>query len=210
MKKDLNYTDKIICEIDRAIRMNLGLLKPKKVAVKASYNDLTSEEKKISARLMRINHTGEICAQGLYQGQALSSQSREISRIMKKAAEEETDHLIWCEARLDELGSRVSYLNPLFYLGSFLIGSLAGVFGDKVNLGLVAATEDGVAKHLQSHLDKLPDADQRSKEILSRMKEDEKRHADRALAAGGHQYPTFIRGLMTLASKIMTKTTYWF
>ena len=210
MKKELNYTDKIICEIDRAIRMNLGLLKPKKVAVKASYNDLTSEDKKISARLMRINHTGEICAQGLYQGQALSSQSQAISGIMKKAAEEETDHLIWCETRLDELGSRVSYLNPLFYLGSFLIGSLAGVFGDKVNLGLVAATEDGVAKHLQDHLDKLPDADQRSKKILSRMKEDEKRHADRALAAGGHHYPTFIRGLMTLASKIMTKTTYWF
>ena len=142
MKKELNYTDKIICEIDRAIRMNLGLLKPKKIAVKANCNDLTSEDKKISARLMRINHTGEICAQGLYQGQALSSQSREISGIMKKAAEEETDHLIWCEARLHELGSRVSYLNPLFYLGSFLIGSLAGVFGDKVNLGLVAATED--------------------------------------------------------------------
>ena len=94
MRNELNYTDKIICEIDRAIRMNLGLLKPKKVAVKANYNDLTSEDKKTSARLMRINHTGEICAQGLYQGQALSSQSQEISGIMKKAAEEETDHLI--------------------------------------------------------------------------------------------------------------------
>lgn len=209
MKKELNYTDRIICEIDRAIRMNMGLLKPKKVAVKANYNDLTSEDKKISARLMRINHTGEICAQGLYQAQALSSKNPEISGMMKEAAEEEIDHLIWCEARLHELESRVSYLNPFFYLGSFLIGSVAGVFGDKVNLGLVSATEDGVAKHLQSHLDKLPDADQRSKEILSRMKEDEERHADRALEAGGYQYPAFIRGLMTLASKIMTKTTYW-
>ena len=209
MRNELNHTDKIICGIDRAIRMNIGLLKPNKALVKDKYIDLTSNDRKASARLMRINHTGEICAQGLYQGQAFSTQSTEISKLMKKAAEEETDHLIWCETRLFELGSRVSYLNPLFYLGSFLIGSIAGVLGDKVNLGLVAATEDGVAKHLQSHLDKLPETDLRSREILSRMKEDEKRHADSALTAGAHQFPPLVKGLMTWASKIMTKTTYW-
>ncbi|MAI42555.1 MAG: 2-polyprenyl-3-methyl-6-methoxy-1,4-benzoquinone monooxygenase [Candidatus Azotimanducaceae bacterium] len=211
MKSKLNTTDKFICELDRAIRINIGLLSTFKPGPVKTYKNikLTSEDRKTSARLMRINHTGEICAQALYQGQAISTKSPEISQMMKRAAEEETDHLIWCEVRLRELESRVSYLNPIFYLGSFLIGTLAGTLGDKINLGLVAATEDGVVKHLQDHLEKLPEKDDRSREILLRMKEDEKQHADKAIAAGAQQYPTLVKGLMNWASKIMTRTTYW-
>ena len=211
MKSKLNATDKFICELDRAIRINIGLLSTFKPGPVKTYKNikLTSEDRKISARLMRINHTGEICAQALYQGQAISTKNPEISQMMKRAAEEETDHLIWCEVRLRELESRVSYLNPIFYLGSFLIGTLAGTLGDKINLGLVAATENGVVKHLQDHLEKLPEKDDRSREILLRMKEDEKQHADKAIAAGAQQYPALVKGLMNWASKIMTRTTYW-
>ena len=158
---------------------------------------------------MRVNHTGEVCAQALYYGQALTARSSRTARSMEQAATEETDHLSWCEERLRQLDSRVSYLNPIWYGSSFCMGMVTGLLGDKINLGFVAATEDQVCIHLTDHLEKLPEADSKSKAILTKMKEDEYRHQQDALKAGGATFPTPVKKVMTLVSKLMTRTTYW-
>ena len=158
---------------------------------------------------MRINHVGEICAQALYQSQALTSRSPEIRKKMKQASEEEIDHLAWCEQRLGELGGRKSYLNPIWYAGSFAIGTAAGLAGDKWNLGFVAETEKQVVEHLDGHLGKLPKSDVRSREVVSQMKEDEAKHAEEAVDAGAAELPPPVRSLMKIASGIMTRTAYW-
>lgn len=170
---------------------------------------LDTEQRKQSAALMRINHAGEICAQALYHGQGVVSRSEEVQQKMHVAAIEEGDHLSWCRQRLTELGSHPSYLNPLWYAGSFCIGMVAGMIGDKWSLGFVAETETQVILHLQSHLHTLPANDQRSYAILQQMEADETRHRDEAVDLGANELPSVIRKGMALASKVMVKTAYW-
>lgn len=168
---------------------------------------LSEEERGLSASLMRINHTGEICAQALYQGQALTAKLAEVREEMEQAAQEEVDHLAWCEKRIQELDSRTSYLNPIFYALSFGVGATAGAISDKISLGFVAATEEQVCKHLQDHQKQLPAADTESRAIIDQMLADEEKHGHAALKAGGTEFPKEIKQIMTFVSKVMTKTT---
>jgi ubiquinone biosynthesis monooxygenase Coq7 len=204
-------TDHLIMGISRALDTLFIKPAPNRdyPAKSADPEALSDQEKLESSRYMRVNHVGEICAQALYQSQALTAQDKSISEQMKQAAQEETDHLSWCEQRIDELGGRKSLLNPLWYAGSFAFGTLAGITGDKWNLGFVAETERQVVNHLEDHLGKLPENDLRSKEIVARMQKDESLHAEQAVAAGAAELPPPARLLMKCASKIMTKTAYW-
>ena len=158
---------------------------------------------------MRINHAGEISAQALYKAQAMTAIDDELKDTMKQSAYEESSHLKWCERRLDELGGRTSYLSPIWYFGSFGIGVVAGCFGDKLNLGFIAETEHQVVKHLDSHLEQLPKNDERSRAILEQMRKDELHHAKTAETSGAKNLPKEVRFIMTLVSKIMTKTAYY-
>ncbi|MDG4553033.1 MAG: 2-polyprenyl-3-methyl-6-methoxy-1,4-benzoquinone monooxygenase [Candidatus Competibacter sp.] len=171
--------------------------------------ELPPEARQQAGRLMRVNHTGEVCAQALYQGQALTARLDAVRDRMERASGEENDHLAWCEARLKELGSHPSVLNPLFYAGAFTIGALAGKAGDRWSLGFVAETERQVVQHLNTHLERLPAEDRPSQAILEQMREDEARHAADALAAGGARLPLPVRALMRGMSRVMTRTTYW-
>jgi ubiquinone biosynthesis monooxygenase Coq7 len=161
-----------------------------------------------AAALMRVNHSGEICAQALYQGQALTARDSHARAALEAAAQEETEHLAWTERRIEELGGRKSLLNPLWYAGSFAIGAAAGLLGDRWNLGFLAETERQVVAHLESHLDGLPAADDRSREIVAQMREDETRHAGTAVAHGGAELPAPVKTAMRLASRVMTRTAY--
>ena len=161
------------------------------------------------AGLMRVNHSGEVCAQALYHGQALTAKLPNVRREMEQAAIEEQDHLAWCEDRLKELDSHTSLLNPVWYGLSFGMGAIAGIAGDKYSLGFVAETERQVSQHLQQHLQQLPEHDQRSRQILEQMNQDELHHRDTALHAGGVELPAPVRFTMTAISKIMTKTSYY-
>lgn len=172
--------------------------------------ELDDTERRHVAGLMRVNHAGEVAAQGLYQGQALTARLPQVRDKMERAALEENDHLAWCKERLDELGAPTSRLNPLWYLGSVAIGAAAGAAGDKWSLGFVAETEHQVMAHLDRHLAELPAQDARSRAILEQMKVDEGGHATTALCAGGAALPRPIRALMGLTSKIMTRTSYRF
>jgi len=176
---------------------------------KSSDAELTEAERKASAGYMRVNHVGEVCAQALYQSQALTAKNPETREKMQQAAAEETDHLAWCEQRLEELNDRKSVLNPIWYSGSFVIGSLAGLAGDKWNLGFVAETERQVVAHLEDHLTALPEADQRSREVVSQMRDDEAAHAEMAVSAGAASLPSPLQGAMRMVSRIMTRTAYW-
>ena len=157
---------------------------------------------------MRVNHVGEVCAQALYQAQALTARTPELRRQMDQAAREETDHLAWTEQRLRELGDRTSLLNPLWYAGAFAIGLVAGRMGDAVSLGFVVETERQVEQHLAGHLDRLPVQDARSREIVAQMQVDERRHADAARDAGGVELPRLARWLMRSAARVMTTTAH--
>ncbi len=161
------------------------------------------------AGLMRVDHAGEVCAQALYQGQALTARLEEVRERMEQAAAEENDHLAWCEARLRELGSRPSLLNPFWYAGALAIGAAAGLAGDRWSLGFVAETERQVVEHVEGHIRRLPPEDRRSRAILEQMKIDEGRHATGALEAGGAELPAPVRGLMRLASRVMTTVAYY-
>ena len=166
------------------------------------------EDKRHAACLMRINHTGEVCAQALYQGQAATARDPAVKQAMQHSAEEEVDHLAWCEQRLKELDSQPSVLNPLFYTGSWLMGAAAGLAGDRISLGFVAATEDQVCEHLREHLEKLPESDERSRAILEQMLSDEAAHASKAIEAGGQVFPPPVKRLMSAMSQVMTRSTY--
>jgi len=168
-----------------------------------------SQQKRHSAGLMRINHCGEVCAQALYQGQALTAKLPEVREKMEQAAAEENDHLQWCADRLKDLDSRTSILNPIWYAGSFSIGAVAGLLGDKWSLGFVAETEYQVVRHLQSHLDQLPTNDKKSKAVIEQMKEDELHHATAAIEAGGAELPVPVKLAMRGIAKLMTKSVYW-
>ena len=171
--------------------------------------ELSDEEKRLAAGLMRVNHCGEICAQALYQGQALMSKDEGIKRALEGAAHEETEHLAWTERRIAELGGRKSLLNPLWYGGSLAVGVLVARCGDGVNLGFLAETERQVEAHLKSHLERLPAHDLRSREIVEQMKVDEVAHAETALNLGAIELPAPVKAAMKATSKIMTGVAYW-
>jgi ubiquinone biosynthesis monooxygenase Coq7 len=169
---------------------------------------LSEAEKQHAAGLMRINHSGEVCAQALYAGQAFTARNPEAQKALLAAADEETEHLAWCERRLNELGSHKSFLNPFWYAGSFALGAVAGALGDKWNLGFLAETERQVEGHLDSHLDKLPPQDAKSRAVVEQMKIDEIKHADTAIAHGGAELPGPVKQAMRLTSKILTLAAY--
>lgn len=209
-----NYStaDHLLINADQALRTLLGrplVTERSNPSGQIPEAEMSAEECAETARLMRINHTGEVCAQALYQGQALTAKLPEIRERMERAAFEENDHLAWCETRLQELGGRKSLLNPIWYGGSFTIGAVAGVAGDKWSLGFVAETEHQVEAHLNGHLDRLPPQDEKSRAILQQMKQDEVQHADMALAAGGVKLPWVIRQGMKVTAKVMTGSVYW-
>lgn len=211
--KTRNYTlgDQIALGLDQALRTVFGRPHTTERANPAADIDdceLDGNEREHVAGLMRINHVGEVCAQALYQGQAATAKLDTVRAKMQRAAEEENDHLDWCETRLDELGSHKSYLNPLWYAGSFAIGAAAGMAGDKWSLGFVVETERQVIKHLEGHLQQLPQQDQKSRAVLEQMKVDEAHHATTALQAGGAELPLPVKGAMKLMSKVMTTTAY--
>lgn len=170
---------------------------------------LNDTERRLSEGLMRVNHAGEVSAQALYQGQAITARNPEITSSLQQSAVEEVDHLAWCETRIMELGGHTSYLNPLWYLGSFSLGVLAGLAGDRWNLGFVAETEKQVVEHLQGHMQRLPANDLKSQAILRQMAIDEARHGSIALDIGGAELPVPIKTAMRFCSRIMTGTAYW-
>ncbi len=215
----LSLLDQLISELDQSLRTvhTLAPTTERQYPAQDLDNDrkqsesnnvkLNESERKLSARLMRINHAGEVSAQGLYRGQSLTAKREDTRKQMERSAMEENDHLNWCERRLNELDSRKSIFGGVWYWGSFAMGAGAGLVGDKWSLGFVKETEDQVVRHLKEHLEKLPANDQRSRVILEQMKIDEAHHADVAVEAGASQLPLPIRKvLMPLMSKVMTKT----
>jgi ubiquinone biosynthesis monooxygenase Coq7 len=170
--------------------------------------DLDAAQRSLAAALMRVNHAGEICAQALYQGQALTARDSSARAALEQAAQEETEHLAWTERRIAELGGQKSLLNPLWYAGSFAIGAASGLLGDKWNLGFLAETERQVVRHLEGHLGRLPADDRKSRAIVEQMREDEARHATSALKHGGAELPAPVRAAMQVSSKVMTGTAF--
>lgn len=203
--------DRLLMQLDAAARTLLPFsghpTRPSPATLKEDA-PMTEAETRHVAGLMRINHTGEVCAQALYQGQALTARLSRVRESMHKAADEEIDHLAWCEQRLKQLDSHTSVLNPLFYGLSFGLGATAGMISDRVSLGFVAATEDQVCRHLDEHLAQLPPQDEKTRAILHTMREDEAQHATGAIEAGGLRFPAPIKFGMRLMSKVMTATTY--
>lgn len=212
--------DRLIIAFDRGLRTLLarpqsrreypGLKHPDVEYLVASVPDTQQDaQKKHVAALMRVNHCGEICAQALYSGQSLTARNPQIVNALEQAAQEETDHLAWCEQRIQELGGRKSLLNPLWYGGSFALGMVSGALGDKWNLGFLAETERQVGKHLESHLAQLPETDDKSRAVLAQMHRDETLHAENAKRHGAAELPKPVKSLMRFASKIMTRTSYY-
>ena len=202
--------DRLIIGFDRALRTLCGpavSLRPVP-GENLPFPELSVAEKRHAAALMRVNHSGEICAQALYQGQALTARDTAARETLERAAAEETEHLAWTAQRIDELGGRVSVLNPFFYAGSFAIGALSGLLGDKWNMGFLAETERQVEGHLDGHLDQLPVQDEKSRAIVAQMKEDEARHAQTALAHGAAELPEPVKQAMRMSSRVMTASTY--
>ena len=210
--RNFSPVDQLLINVDQAVRTLFGQPKvtertnPASGIEEAEMDDKTRDH---TARLMRINHTGEVCAQALYQGQALTAKLPDVRKNMERAAAEENDHLDWCESRLKELGSRTSLLNPVWFAGSFAIGAAAGLAGDKWSLGFVGETERQVEGHLDGHLQQIPESDQKTRAILEQMKEDEIHHGETAMEAGGAELPKPIKQAMKLTSKIMTGTVYY-
>lgn len=210
--RQLSLNDKLIMLADNALKTLAGGYQVTERAKPGDIEpdrELTPEEQKHAAGLMRINHCGEVCAQALYQGQALTARLPDVREKMEQAAAEENDHLEWCYQRLKQLDNRTSLFNPLWYAGSFTIGAVAGAMGDKWSLGFVAETEHQVVRHLESHLQKLPEKDHQSRAILEQMKIDEMEHATTAIAAGGAALPAPIKSMMHLMGKVMTSTVYY-
>ncbi len=206
-----SFSDRLFGEIDRAIKV---LAAPAKSArpLPAGLDPrpaLDAPERQQSARLMRVNHAGEVAAQALYQGQALTARDPAVAASLRRAAEEEQDHLAWCRQRLEELGGRTSLLDPLWYFGSFALGAAAGMLGDALSLGFIAEPEAEVEAHLRTHLTRLPAADRRSLGILEQMTHDEARHGADAVAMGAKPLPPPIRTLMRYCGRALTRSSYW-
>lgn len=205
----MSLIDRFIIEFDTALRSVVGGANAgRPIPGSDSNNALDSEEREHAAGLMRVNHVGEVCAQALYQSQKLLARNSQIQEMLDRSGQEEMDHLAWCETRLKELGSHTSYLNPFWYAGSFAIGLVAGLAGDRWSLGFVAETEKQVENHLESHLKKLPELDHRSRAIVDQMRIDEIAHGQAALQAGGASLPESIQKIMQAMSKLMTTTAY--
>lgn len=212
MQRAYSTADALIGHADRVLRTLSGHAKTTGRANPAdNVNgiELTNDESKLSAQLMRVNHAGEVAAQALYQGQALTAQNKSVQDKLKQAAEEENDHLAWCKKRVNELGEHTSILDPLWYAGSLTIGAAAGLAGDKWNLGFLAETEKQVVNHIEEHLNKLPDNDDKTRAILEQMHTDESEHATTAIENGAVELPDLVKQGMKLVSKIMTKASYW-
>jgi len=171
--------------------------------------ELDARQKSHAAGLMRVNHAGEVCAQALYQGHAAVARDKTVEAQMQRAADEEFDHLAWCEERIHELGEEVSKLSPFWYAGAFAIGAASGILGDKWSLGFIAETEKQVCAHLDSHLDALPAEDAKSRAIVEQMRDEEEEHGDNAIDAGAADLPAPVKRLMQITAKVMTKTAYW-
>jgi len=212
MSRHLSPIDQLITSFDQGVRTLFGkpdITERPNPATTEAEGELKETEKKLSARLMRINHSGEVAAQALYQGQAITARDENVKEQMQRSAQEEYDHLDWCEKRVKELGSHTSYLNPLVYTGSLAIGALAGAIGDKWSLGFVVETEKQVGKHLEDHLSRLPMNDHKSRAVLEQMDIDEAHHADVAKQAGAAELPPPVKTAMKFTSKLMTKSVYW-
>lgn len=203
--------DSLILSFDRALNALFAPAHAARPSPAATVEEapLTPEEKAKSAALLRVDHSGEICAQALYQGQAWSAGNSALREKLASAAQEETEHLAWCEQRIAELGGRKSFLNPIWYAGSFAIGAIAGARGDRWNLGFLAETERQVERHLAGHINRLPVADLKSRVLLDQMRYDEAKHAGMAQAEGAATLPWPIRNGMRAASKVMTAVAYW-
>lgn len=212
LSRHYDAIDLLIVQVDRFIAavkgQNVPVTRPYPAADIAEH-PLAQAERLESERLMRVNHAGEVCAQALYHAQALSTADKAIRAIMERSAEEEGDHLHWCRRRLMELKGRTSYLDPFWYAGSFVIGTGAGLAGDRFSLGFVAETEHQVGIHLHQHLRRLPAGDAKSRAVLQQMAEDEARHGATAMAGGGVVLPQVVRTMMQLWSRVMTGTAYW-
>ncbi|MEZ5542016.1 MAG: 2-polyprenyl-3-methyl-6-methoxy-1,4-benzoquinone monooxygenase [Pseudomonadota bacterium] len=211
MQRRLTLVDEIILQADQALRTVFG--EPQgsgraDPAESAQAGELTTVEQAECLGLMRVNHAGEVCAQALYQGQALTARGRATRDQLQQAALEENDHLAWCSRRIHELGGRTSLLNPLWYAGSLAIGACSGLLGDRWSLGFLAETEQQVVRHLEGHLQRLPEHDGKSRAIVEQMKVDEGKHRDTAISAGGTRLPTPVKRMMTLTSRIMTTLAY--
>ena len=203
--------ERLLISADNALRTISGAVhaaRPNPAGDAPDAEPPDAEQRRLSGALMRVDHVGEVCAQALYQAQALTARSAELRAQMDQAAREETDHLAWTQQRLAELGDRVSWLNPLWYAGAFAIGALAGRFGDPISLGFVVETERQVEQHLAGHLDRLPAADTRSRAIVEVMQNDERRHAENAERAGAAPLPLPLRWAMRAAAKLMTTTAH--
>lgn len=211
-ERHYSLLDKVLNEADKLLRHSASASAAARRAYPAAElppdDGLSADARRHAAGLMRVNHAGEVAAQALYQGQALTARLEDVRSTMEEAAAEEQDHLAWCETRLRELGSQPSLLNPLWYSGSFAIGALAGLAGDRWSLGFLAETEQQVVEHLEKHLGKLPADDQRSREIVRQMRDDEASHRDTARDAGGARLPAPVQSLMRAVSGIMTRTAY--
>ncbi|MBS0359151.1 MAG: 2-polyprenyl-3-methyl-6-methoxy-1,4-benzoquinone monooxygenase [Proteobacteria bacterium] len=214
MNKQRHYSivDRLIFQIDHAVRTcftETPLGERQNPGAHCHETNLSQKEKSHAAGLMRVNHSGEVAAQALYRGQALTAHLKQVREAMDQAAEEEKEHLAWCEQRLKELGSHTSHLDPFWYGGAFLIGAVAGLVGDQWSLGFVAETERQVVRHLKNHLQRLPEHDKRSAAILEQMEIDENHHATLAVESGAHELPEFIKQVMKYCSKVMTTTAYY-
>ncbi|MEM9385146.1 MAG: 2-polyprenyl-3-methyl-6-methoxy-1,4-benzoquinone monooxygenase [Pseudomonadota bacterium] len=222
MRANLTLSDRLLVLGDRFLRQvagpktgtvdippqTTGRPVPKGEPIDESF-ELSERERELAIRLMRVNHAGEVAAQALYQGQAATARDPQTRAHMMAAGDEERDHLEWCEVRLQELGGATSALTPFWYLGSLAIGATAGASGDRWSLGFVAETERQVEEHLTEHLARLPAGDTRSRAILEQMQADEVRHGAAAMAAGGSELPSAVRGVMRHVAKVMTRAAYW-
>ena len=203
--------DNLIVEFDKGLRTLFSRAQSIRPFPDANLPEasLNEDEKKLAAALMRVNHSGEICAQALYQGQALTARDPIVQQKLQQAAQEETEHLAWTSKRVHEMGGHLSVLNPLLYGGSLALGAFAGLLGDKWNLGFLAETERQVGAHLQSHLARLPQQDEKSRAVVQQMYVDETRHSEMAVQLGGAELPLPVKLAMKLSSKVMTRTAYW-
>jgi ubiquinone biosynthesis monooxygenase Coq7 len=209
MATERTLPDQILASADRALRAMFAPPRALRPAPGTPAEAPAEPERRLAAGLMRVNHAGEVAAQGLYHGQALVARDPKVRALLEQAAREETDHLAWCEERLKELNDRRSLLHPFWYAGSFAIGMAAGLASDKVSLGFVAETEKQVERHLDSHLARLPETDQRSRAIIERMRADEQAHGELARRAGGVELPSPVKFAMQMASRVMTGTARW-
>ena len=210
--RELSPLDRLIASAGNALKVvaaPAGRSARSNPAEDIADGELTRREKSHAAGLMRVNHAGEIAAQGLYQGHAAVARDTGIEQQMQQAADEEYDHLAWCEQRLEELGEQPSRLAPVWYAGAFAIGAASGILGDKWRLGFIAETEKQVCDHLESHLERLPEQDARSRSIVETMHEEEARHGENAISAGAAELPAPVKKLMQVTAKVMTRTAYW-